>query len=311
MRPATLAELADRAGIPAPMPSGYGSFAAFTSTITAAARCLRAPADVVRVIDEIVQDAAASGGVWVELSVWPGLFGGRLGPDAAVVDVMARAVRAASDRHGVGVGLVLAANRDRGPEAALDVARLAVARRDDGVVGFGLDGDEAGYPPVLFDRACAVVREAGLPVLPHAGEFLGAASVADAVDVLGARRIMHGVRCVEDPGLVRRLAREGTVLDICPTSNVLLSVAPSLREHPLPALLAAGVRCTVNADDPLLFGTDLLREYEHCRDQMAVTDHQLARVATTSLRASAAPADLVATAIRGVESWLAAGDSGR
>ncbi|GAA4523465.1 adenosine deaminase [Amycolatopsis samaneae] len=310
MRRTTLAELAGRAGIEAPLPTGYGSFAAFTGTITAAARCLRTPEDVVRVVDEIAEDTASAGGVWLELSMWPGLFEGRLGTDAAAVEVVLRAARLAAGRQGVGIGLVLAANRDHGPDAALEIARLAAGRAADGVVGFGLDGDEKSHPPASFAEAFGVARAAGLPALPHAGELLGASSVADAVDVLGARRVLHGVRCLEDPGLVARLAEEGIVLDVCPTSNVLLSVAPSLEEHPLPALLAAGIPCTVNADDPLLFGSDLLGEYENCRHRMGLTDERLARIAATSLRASAAPEDLVATALRGIEFWLgAAGQS--
>ena len=153
----------------------------------------------------------------------------------------------------------------------MDVARLACDFTGDGVVGFGLDGDESRFPPALFADACGTVRAAGLVVVPHAGELLGPGSVVDAIDVLGARRVMHGVRCIEDPQLVARLADAGTVLDVCPTSNILLSVVPSWQEGLLPALLAAGVRCTVNADDPLLFDTDLLTEYRRCREQLGLT----------------------------------------
>nr|BFE57830.1 hypothetical protein GCM10020063_023560 [Dactylosporangium thailandense] len=113
MRRSTLLELADRAGVAAVLPSGYGSFAAFTDTITAAAACLRTPADAQRLVHEIVEDAALAGAVWVEPSMWPGLFGGRLGTDADVLDVVLDAGRAAQDHYGVGFGLVVAANRNR------------------------------------------------------------------------------------------------------------------------------------------------------------------------------------------------------
>ena len=304
LRAATVAELAAKAGIEAPMPTGYGSFAAFSATISAAAACMRTTDDVVRVLDEIVEDASAAGAVWLEMSMWPGLFAGRLGSHADVVRTVLDGLHLAGSVHGVGVGLVLAANRDHGPTQALEVARLASDFAADGVVGFGLDGDESQHPPAPFAEAGAAARAAGLAVVPHAGELLGPGSVADAVDVLGARRVMHGVRCIEDPQLVARLVEAGTVLDICPTSNVLLSVVPSLAEHPLRALLAAGIRCTINADDPLLFGTDLLTEYQRCRMQMGLTDLQLAGVARTSIEASAAPAGLVATTVGRIDAWL-------
>ncbi len=306
LRAATLAELADRAGIRAPMPSGYGSFSAFTETITAAAKCLQNSADVDRVISEIVEDAAGSGAVWIEISFWPGLFSGRLGSDSDAIEAVAAAARRAGRDHGIGVGLIVAANRDHGPDLALRTAELAAAAGAD-IVGFGLDGDESRYPPEGFADAFRRARAAGLKSVPHAGELLGPQSVVAALDILGADRIMHGVRCVEDSDLVARLAEAGVVLDVCPTSNVLLSVVPSLKHHPLPSLLSAGIACTVNADDPLLFGTDLLGEYENCRNIMQISDVQLAEIASTSIRASAAPDSLKAEALCDIQAWLRGG----
>jgi len=128
--------------------------------------------------------------------------------------------------------------------------------------------------------------------------------VIGALDALHADRIQHGVRSIEDPELVKRLADEGICLDVCPSSNVLLSVVPSIEDHPLPALLAAGVRCSLNADDPLLFGPGLLEEYELCRTVLDLDDEQLAAVARASIEASGASDDLQATAVAGVAAWL-------
>jgi adenosine deaminase len=302
MRPDTLAELAAAAGVEAPMPQGYGSFAAFTDTITAAARVLRTEAEVFRLLQEVAADAAAAGAVWIEVSVWPGLFAGRLGADGDALDVVLEASAAAG--CGLGIGVIVAANRDRGPAEACDVARLAASRAADGVVGLGLDGDDAAHPPALFREAFRIAREAGLRAFPHAGELAGPQSIVDALDLLGGDRIMHGVRAVEDPDLVSRLAHERICLDVCPTSNVMLSVVPALEQHPLPLLLTAGVRCTINADDPLLFATDLLKEYERCRDVLQLTDEALAAVARTSLQASAAPAETVTAGLAAIETWL-------
>lgn len=172
------------------------------------------------------------------------------------------------------------------------------------MVAFGLAGDEARFPPGPFAEAFALARAEGLIAAPHAGELAGPAGVRAAVDVLGARRIAHGVRAEEDPALLSRLAAEGVVLDLCPTSNVALGVVPSLRAHPLPLLLRAGVRCTLNADDPLLFGPGLLQEYEAARTVMGLGDHALAAVARTSVEASGAPRDLVDDAVERVGGWL-------
>ncbi|MEQ7009087.1 adenosine deaminase [Actinopolymorpha sp. B17G11] len=305
LRLSTYRELAAAAGLPAPLPTSYGSFADFGETIMAAARSMRTRDEVGRVVREIVEDAAAAGARWVEVSMWPGLFGGRIGTHDEAIAVVVEAGRAAAAAAGTGFGLVVAANRDRGPAEAVEVARLAATRAGGGVVGFGLDGDETAAPPADFVDAFGIARAAGLLAVPHAGELSGPSSIRDALDLLGADRLMHGVRAVEDPALVSRLAEGPTSLDVCPTSNVMLSVVPSLSDHPLPRLLDAGVACSVNADDPLLFDTDLLREYERCRDELKLTDDQLAAVARTSVLASAAPAQVKEQASAGIDAWLA------
>ncbi|MBC7269380.1 MAG: adenosine deaminase, partial [Streptomyces sp.] len=144
----------------------------------------------------------------------------------------------------------------------------------------------------------------GLIPAPHAGELAGPASVRAALDVLGARRVAHGVRAIEDPALVARLSAEGVVLDVCPTSNVALGVVECLSDHPLPILLQAGVRCTLNADDPLLFGPGLLDEYETARTTFALTDSQLAAIALTSVESSGAPRATVEDAATRIDAWL-------
>jgi adenosine deaminase len=173
------------------------------------------------------------------------------------------------------------------------------------VVGFGLSNDEAIGPLERFADAFAVAREAGLLCTPHAGELAGADQVAFALDELQAERIEHGVRAVEDAELVARLAAAGTCLDVCLTSNVMLSVVDDIADHPLPQLLDAGVRCTLNTDDSLLFGPGLLAEYELARDTFRLDDAQLAAIARTSIQASGAPAALKRDALGGIDAWLA------
>jgi aminodeoxyfutalosine deaminase len=137
-----------------------------------------------------------------------------------------------------------------------------VAYKDRGIVGLGLGGPEANFPPHPYTKAFQIAREGGLASVPHAGEAAGPQSIRDTMTALRADRIRHGIRAVEDPALVDELAAAGIVLDVCPTSNLRTRSVASLDEHPLPALIAAGVTCSVSTDDPAMFGTDLGREYE-------------------------------------------------
>src|SRR5829696_7050942 len=190
------------------------------------------------------------------------------------------------------------------PAAAVALAELALSRRDRGVVALGLHNDEVGHPPGDFVDAFRVGREGGLLSTPHAGELEHGGYVRDSVDLLDADRIQHGVRAVEVPGLVDRLAAESICLDVCPTSNVLLGVVPSLDDHPLGALLDAGVPCSVNADDPLLFGPGILEEYELCRTTLGFDDERMASIAWASIVHSGAPADVKERALAGIDEWL-------
>jgi adenosine deaminase len=199
---------------------------------------------------------------------------------------------------------MVAADRTVDPSIALDQARIAAKRADRGVVSFGLANDEAIGPPEPFTEAFAVAKDGGLLSTPHAGELAGPDSVRGALATLAPDRLQHGVRAIEDPELVRQLADTGIVLDVCPTSNLLLAVYPSVREHPLPQLLDAGVQCSLNGDDPLLFGPGLLAEYELARLEMALDDDALANIARASLDGSGAPDSLKASTRDAIDAWL-------
>lgn len=305
MRPATLAELADTAGIPVPEIRGYGSFTAFSETYVAACQVLLTPDDFARLVFEVVEDSVIDGAVWVEPSFYAPHHRNRFGEDEAIVDMVLDALQAAGEQLGVGVGLMLAADRTVEPEIAVEQARLAAARADRGIVSFGLANDEAIGPPEPYAEAFAIAKDAGLLSTPHAGELAGPESVWGALNTLQPDRLQHGVRSIEDPELVKRLADSDIVLDVCPTSNLLLSVYPSLAEHPLPELLDAGIKCSLNGDDPLLFGPVLLHEYELARTEMGLDDVALASIARASIEGSGAPADLKASALRSIDDWLA------
>jgi adenosine deaminase len=290
--------------VPTPPVRGYTSFTEFGLQYRAASALIETEEHLRRVVREVVEDAAADGAVWVEPHFYPPRYAGQLGSAEEALEIVIDEGQRAATAHGIGCGWIVSALRDFDVAQAVDLAKLAAGYAGSGVVAFGLAADEALFPPEPFAEAFGIARDAGLISAPHAGELAGPASVYGALDALGAQRICHGVRAIEDPALVERLAADEVVLDICPTSNVMLAVVPSVEEHPLVRLLDAGVRCSLNGDDPLLFGPGLLAEYELVRDTMGLSDEQLAQLARSSLVGSGAPRELMAESVDGVEEWL-------
>jgi adenosine deaminase len=159
------------------------------------------------------------------------------------------------------------------------------------VVALGLGGPERDNPPEDYVRGFDVAREAGLHRVPHAGEVAGPESVWGALRTLGAERLGHGVRCIEDPALVDHLRERQIPLEVCPTSNLRLGVYSSYAEHPLRRLWEAGLYVTINSDDPPMFNTDLVSEYRAAADEMGFTREELERLSLAALEASFLPAD--------------------
>jgi adenosine deaminase len=306
MGPSLLEALATKYERDVPAIRGYGSFADFVDTCLAATDVLREREDWERLADELCAEHARDGSVYLEPSFWAGNYRHRFPSDEACWDVVLEVFDAAAARHGVTVRFMAAVDRvvDT-PDDACRLARLALTYPDH-IVSLGLHNDEVGHPPQDFVDAFRIAREGGLLITPHAGELEGGQFVADSLDLLGADRIQHGVRAFEVDGLVSRVAELGTCFDVCPTSNIMLSVFPGLAEHTLPALLDAGVRCSVNADDPLLFGPGVLEEYELCRREFGFDDERMASIARSSIECGGAPDDVKATALAGITAWLAA-----
>lgn len=325
MRRSTLQLLAERHGLtlPADLLAGPDLRATaetgwrrFERLYAAARSVLRTPEDLAHLLTEIVEDERAAGSAWVELQVDPTAFRGAFGGLVPAAELLVALAAQAARGSAVGVGLVVTANRTHHPAQAAALARLAVRLAGQAdpvapVVGFGLAGDEQARPAADYAQAFRIARAGGLLALPHGGELCGPTSVRDCLDALGARRIGHGVRAVEDPTLPGELAARGVVLEVCPSSNVALGVARELAAVPLRALLAAGVPVALGADDPLLFGAGLVEQYEIARAVHRLSDGELAALARTSVRASAAPAELRGSLERGIGAWLAAGSPPR
>ncbi|MCJ1697801.1 adenosine deaminase [Rathayibacter caricis] len=304
VRHTTVAELATAAGQRAPQLPYRGDFAGFAELFLGMIRLLSLPDALDRVIREAAEDARDDGAVVLELGVSPQFYATAYGSDGAALATMAAAAVAATAATDVEVGLMVTLDRTLEPAVAERSARLAAAFVGRGVVSLGLANDEVGHPAAAFATAFAIGREAGLLLAPHAGELVGPSAVVEALDVVGADRIQHGIRAAADPAVLERLADERVCLDVCPTSNALLGVVSSLAEHPLPLLLDAGVACSINADDPTLFGSGLLDEYVVCREVLGLTDEQLAACARTSIEFSAATDRTRAAAIDGIARWL-------
>ena len=231
---------------------------------------VRADRDYRQVVTDYAAEAAAHGAVYLEGIFTPAEAVGRGASWDEVFTGFCDGAQQARAEHGVEVRLTPDIPRGYPLEAAMLTARHAVKYAGRGVVGLGLGGPEAEHPPEPYAPAFALARDGGIGSVPHAGEAAGVPSIRGALDALGADRIRHGIRAADDPGLVRELAARGTVLDVCPISNLRTGVVASLAEHPLPGLVAAGVRCSVSTDDPAMFGTDLTADYAAAQ-QLGVT----------------------------------------
>lgn len=281
----------------------------FQRLYDAARACVRDESDMRRLVREAAEDDAAEGSRWLELQVDPTSYAVHLGGITPTVEIVLDEARAASAISGCQVAIIVAASRTRHPLDARILARLAAQYAGDGpgeVVGFGLSNDERRGNTPEFAKAFAIARRAGLASMPHAGELLGPDAVATTLDTLEPDRLGHGVRSIEDPEVLGRVVDSGVTLEVCPASNVALGVHRVPSEVPLRRLVDAGAQLALGADDPLLFGSRLLDQYVTAREVHGFDDAALAELARSSVRASRAPASVVATIEKDIDAWLAA-----
>jgi aminodeoxyfutalosine deaminase len=261
VQPETLRRIAKRNNhaLPAEL-YRFRNFEEFIAAIEVVVGTLQRYDDFRQIVVDYAAEAVTHGAVYLEAIFSPGLWRG-IDQDE-VFGGYCDGAQEARELHGVEVRLTPDLPSVYTPEQAETVAHYAVKYRERGIVGLGLVGVANERMARPFARAFEISRAGGLGSVPHAGEMAGPASVRMAVDVLQADRVRHGIRAEEDPGLVRELAGRGTVLDVCPLSNLRTGAVTDLRDHPLPRLVAAGVRCSISTDDPAMFDTDLSRDYE-------------------------------------------------
>ena len=271
VRLGTLTALAAEQGLslPGPVrdlavaPPGVGSLHGFLPYLDVALAVLQTPAALHRAAAELVGDWRRDGVVYGEARFAPQLHT-RAGLSIDdVVSAVAAGLAAGAAATGVRTGLLLCCLRHQPPAVSLEVADAAVRRRD-AVAGLDLAGDER-QPGAPHRPAMDLAHAAGLPVTVHAGEAAGPASIWEAIDVLGARRIGHGVRCVGDTALLDRLRRDRITLETCPRCNVLTRAVPEMAAHPADRLLRAGLRVTVSTDTRTTADTTLDDEFRALR----------------------------------------------
>jgi len=285
----------------------FVDFGGFLKLYLAIASCLHEAEDFAEIVEDLGARLSDQGVGYAEVTFTPALHRHRGIVDAAMLEGLSEGRRRVLSRHDVLLRWVFDVVRifPEQAEPTLEFA-LTMQRRDpDSVVGLGLGGPEDRPHEVApLREVFARARAAGLHSLPHAGELAGPERIWEALRELGAERIGHGVRCLEDPALVEYLRAEGIALEVCPSSNVCLGVVPSLAEHPLPRLLDAGLRVSLGSDDPPLFQTDLVQEYERVAKAFGWGAERMRALAEASIDQSFMPeerAERMRAALREVE----------
>ncbi|WPE22180.1 Adenine deaminase [Shinella zoogloeoides] len=264
----------------------WQDFTSFVASYDATANLFRTEEDYALLAETYLSEIAGAGAIYSELIVSPDQGDAvGIGADAYIAGLAEGAERA-KVKTGIETRLLIVGIRHFGPERVVRAAEYAARRPHPLITGFNLAGEERMHRVADFTRAFDIARDAGLGITIHAGELSGAFSVRDALDHIRPSRISHGVRAIEDAALVKRLADEGVVLEVCPGSNVALGVFADFRNHPLRALHEAGVRVTLNSDDPPFFHTSLAREYEVASTIMGLSDADILGMTRTAIEAA-------------------------
>jgi len=306
IRPETVLKLAQRHGVELPANTLEGlrdwyqfrNFPHFVEIYVAVSKCIRTPDDIELIAREFLDGQAAQNVLHSEATYsattiekhnkipWPDQHA-----------ALKRALEYGRRELGVTANFILDIVRGDPAERALELAHWVVSAKDDGVCALGLAGIEGICESSLYSDAYAFVHDAGMPVVPHAGETRGADSIVEVMKATNPVRIGHGVRCLEDPNLVRELRDTQIPLEVNPTSNVCLDVFPSFDEHPLPKLLDEGLYVTINSDDPPMFGTTVSDEFYRCSTAFGFNKDILWSLCLNAANASLVPADAKRTLI--------------
>jgi adenosine deaminase len=264
----------------------WHDFTTFLGCYDAAAALFKSEEDFSLLAETYLSDLSKDGAIYSELFVSPD-HGESAGLGALdYLNGIGEGMKRAREKTGIESRMVVIGVRHLGPERVEAAAKLAATRPHPLVTGFNMAGEERFGRVADYVRAFDIARDAGLGITIHAGELAGAESVRDAIDLVRPDRIGHGVRAVEDLDLVRRIADLGTVLEVCPGSNIALKVFPDYQSHPLKLFHDMGVKVTLNSDDPPFVHTSLANEYRIARDIMGFSDEDLDGMTRTAIMAA-------------------------
>lgn len=299
------------AGLPQDMESmlafyRFTDFANFIETYVAVSTLVRSADDVYDMVLDFGRDLAAVNGRYAEVTVTTDshLRAG-IAPDA-LADALTRGRRDARAHSGVELAWVYDIDGGFGLPSGERTIAWAERHLPEGSVGFGIGGPEAGIRRDDYSDMFRRARDLGLHSVPHAGETVGPDQIWASIDALGAERVGHGIAAVRDPRLLDALAERGIPLEVCPTSNIRTGAVSRMAEHPLAVLRDAGVRVTLNTDDPGMFGTDLNREYAVAHEVFGLGEADLAELARESVRASFAGHDVKSRVLAEIDAYAPA-----
>ncbi|TIL61188.1 MAG: adenosine deaminase [Mesorhizobium sp.] len=264
----------------------WHDFTSFLAAYDFSSDLFRTEEDYARLADHYLTSLARDGAIYSEIFTSPDHAGKAGLSPKAYTDALGEGMARAKAKTGIEGRMIVTGVRNAGVESIEQAARFAARCGHPLVTGFGVAGDERTGDLEDYVRAFEIAREAGLGITVHAGELMGWESVKAALDHIRPARIGHGVRAIENPDVVRRIADEGVVLECCPSSNIALRVFDSFADHPFPALLAAGCKVTLNSDDPPYFRTSLKREYDIAAEHFSMNDKALAAVTRTAIDAA-------------------------
>ncbi|MCJ8517900.1 adenosine deaminase [Pseudorhizobium tarimense] len=264
----------------------WSDFSEFLVSYDRVAALFRTDEDYALLTETYLAELASANTIYSEIIVSPD-HGDRIGLGADFyLAGISEGIGRAREKTGIEARIIVTGERHFGPERVIAAAEYAARSDNPLVTGFNMAGEERMGRVADYARAFDIAREAGLGLTIHAGEVCGAFSVADALDLVRPSRIGHGVRAIEDADLVARLVDLGTVLEVCPGSNIALKVYPDFEQHPLRRLKESGVRVCLNSDDPPFFHTSLEREYEIASHQMGFHDAEINAMTRTALEAA-------------------------
>ncbi len=310
-----MARLARRAGRPLadrpggrirPLQEGRG-FNAFLEAFVFCASLLRDRRAVSEAASALFADLAREGTAYAEITISPQVHLRRGLSFTELMAGLSEARLRAARRGGPEIAFVADGGRLWGPRWFEEMVREAIHFRRDGIVAVGLGGDETAYPTRAFARGFDLARTAGLGTVAHAGEGTSARSVREAVEILQVPRIGHGIAAARDPSLLAFLARRGTLLEICPTSNVMTRAVRSAEHHPLPRILESGVRVALGSDDRTIFGTTLRGEIDRAVREIGLPPGRIPHLMMNAARGAFAPERIKRELIKKIRSAFARG----